>query len=245
LQGSNPAKPNIMFTMDDSRSMERSTLPDYITGGLFSACRNPDASAAQCPDISPAHPPWRSKDVNHIYYDPAATYDVGVAFDKSPLPYRSGAGWTSVYTDGFAAYLGTNNATIDLTTGVGSAVASATAYRDEVFCTKATDRPGRLGDGRERRVRLPIQRRGLHRYHSRSHHDFQRHGRLQLPERRDVDMREHRDVRMRLRHASARPRQAVFTTRLQTSCSVRPATPWGGACSAARARHASRKRTTS
>ncbi len=36
LQGLNPVKPNIMFTLDDSGSMEFVTLPDYVTTIAYS-----------------------------------------------------------------------------------------------------------------------------------------------------------------------------------------------------------------
>jgi type IV pilus assembly protein PilY1 len=145
LQGLNPVQPNIMYTLDDSTSMSWDFLPDYELNGSF--CRDSNGAAVFCQvsvDLSTSqddpNPPNRSSNFNRIYYDPAIDYTVGVRGDSSTptlLPCegtntRCDGPWTSVYTDGFAGYPGTNSSpTIKLTT----------AYPDVVYCWKATTDP--------------------------------------------------------------------------------------------------------
>ena len=152
LQGLNPVKPNIMFTLDDSASMGWSTLPDYLntldnpvyTGiplaGYFTSwCLGPAPSgvAVAC---ALTNPPFASSDLNHLYYNPAITYLPGVRSDGTALPCYGndstcspgGGDWTnvSVYQDGFKDYTG-NNAVTNLASG----------YPDEIWCTTGSPSP--------------------------------------------------------------------------------------------------------
>ena len=116
-------KPNVVFILDDSSSMFREYMPDYVmapstpVGGLgvlipgTAACfdsgdestpettGNIAGTADQC---KPGDPPYMSPDFNTIYYNPAIYYRPGINFDGSEMPSQNAANtanWTSVRTD--------------------------------------------------------------------------------------------------------------------------------------------------
>ena len=140
IQGLNPVKPNIVFTMDDSGSMGWDFLPDYVAWVVGAAhCRDgiQCGGATSAPGggytFSQYDPPVRSANYNGVYYDPSAFYRAGKKADGTDMPCEGadatcGAPWTAVYVNGFAGYPGANTGgTIDLTTG----------YPDSVWCWKS------------------------------------------------------------------------------------------------------------
>ena len=152
LQSVNPVKPNIMFTLDDSGSMQWDYLPDWTiwsnpampycrdnrqcggrTGGIFV-----DSLPSPGPFYPPYReidPPLRSSDFNTIYYNPSITYVAGRRADGTELPCEGSSigctgPWTGVYMNGYAGYPGANTgATINLaptsTTGCVSPATTA------------------------------------------------------------------------------------------------------------------------
>jgi type IV pilus assembly protein PilY1 len=158
LQGTNPVKPNIMYTIDDSTSTNFEFLPDYVAAAFdprITYCRSSTASSSrQCGQqsngaITQSDPPIRSSAFNSQYYDPSATYQPGFRDDGTLLPCEGTnvactGPWTSVYSDGFAGYPGANaSATANL----------ATAYPDTAWCNThgaaltAADLATAFGDG--------------------------------------------------------------------------------------------------
>jgi hypothetical protein len=141
IQGLNPVKPNIMFTMDDSGSMGWDFLPDYVAGSQRHRALPRRHPVRRC-DVAPGggytfsqyDPPVRSANYNAAFYDPSAFYRAGKKSDGTDLPCEGsdttcGAPWTAVYQNGFANYPGSNTGgTIDLTTG----------YPDSVWCWKSS-----------------------------------------------------------------------------------------------------------
>ena len=85
IQGLNPVKPNIVFTMDDSGSMGWDFLPDYVAwvasgiahcrdgGQCGGATSQPGSGYA----FSQYDPPIRSASYNGVFYDASATYRAG------------------------------------------------------------------------------------------------------------------------------------------------------------------------
>ncbi len=140
IQGLNPVKPNILFTMDDSGSMGWDFLPDYVAyvAAGIAHCRDGNqCGGLTSPPVTGStfaqyDPPVRSANYNGVFYDPSALYRPGKKADGTDLACEGtdatcGAPWTSVYSNGFAGYPGANpSATIDLTTG----------YPDTVWCWK-------------------------------------------------------------------------------------------------------------
>ena len=140
IQGLNPVKPNIVFTMDDSGSMGWDYLPDYVAyaGAGIAHCRDGlQCGGATSPPgsgyvFSQYDPPVRSSSYNGVFYEPSAAYRPGKKADGTDLPCEGadatcGAPWTSVYNNGFAGYPGANSGgTIDLTA----------SYPDTVWCWK-------------------------------------------------------------------------------------------------------------
>lgn len=83
--------PNIMFTLDDSGSMDWDFMPDWV-GDVYSRASQPDL--------------YRNSAWNVIYYDPAVTYAPPVHFNAdgslNTTTYPSqGSPWTSVKYDAF------------------------------------------------------------------------------------------------------------------------------------------------
>ena len=111
-------KPNIMYILDDSGSMDWDFTPDYI---------NDSGSAAGCYDggddgngitgspdpCEEGDPPYMSPDYNTQYYNPEITYIPPVNYDGSSQPSQNAANtanWTTVKIDGFGAQsTGTSN----------------------------------------------------------------------------------------------------------------------------------------
>ena len=85
--------PNLMFTLDDSGSMDSNYLPDWAndsvcksTSGTYnSACAN--------------QPPYRSSDFNAIYYNPAIRYTPAMNADGTSK--SSQTTWTAVKNDAY------------------------------------------------------------------------------------------------------------------------------------------------
>ena len=134
IQGLNPVKPNVMFTLDDSGSMTWDYSPDWVVWNQASPqpfycrdgrqCGGQTAGSTSAPRRYPASytpytqidPPLRSSDFNRIYYDPAEIYYPGVKSDGTPLPCEGSntacsGPWTAVYMNGFAGYPGANTST--------------------------------------------------------------------------------------------------------------------------------------
>ncbi|MEO8302567.1 MAG: PilC/PilY family type IV pilus protein [Betaproteobacteria bacterium] len=149
IQGLNPVKPNIMFTMDDSGSMDWDWLPDYtayVASGIYH-CR--DSRNCGVPNSAPPtngtvltqwDPPIRSNAYNPVFYDASATYRAGKKADGTNLPCEGSdttcaTPWTSVYVDGYSGYPGANSAgTINLTT----------SYPDTAWCWKSPSAADKL-----------------------------------------------------------------------------------------------------
>jgi len=114
-------KPNVVFILDDSGSMFREYMPDYVrapnaasglgAAGAFisgtAACfdSGDDDSGAlngttdQC---KPGDPPYNSPDFNTIYYNPAIYYRPAVNYDGTQMPSQDRfytADWTRVTND--------------------------------------------------------------------------------------------------------------------------------------------------
>jgi type IV pilus assembly protein PilY1 len=173
IQGLNPAKPNVMFTLDDSGSMDFEFLPDYtafVDTGVYH-CRDgfgpkPPATGKSCGGgtaqpgsgyvFSQYDPPVRSSAYNGIYYDPKVVYNAGVKVDGTLLPCEStdttcGSPWTLVYDNGFAFYSAaglqaTNSGTkINLAAAWTTATGSAPAgYPDTVWCWRSPSSSDKL-----------------------------------------------------------------------------------------------------
>jgi len=142
LQGLNPVKPNIMFTLDDSLSMNNEYLPDYVgelslTTGFSTVghCRSTSTGFKPPCGLSPsftfaADPPYRSDSYNAQYYRASVNWSPGKKPDGSDLPCAGTSAacsgpWTSVYVNGFAGYPGANS---------GSTANLETGYPDTAWC---------------------------------------------------------------------------------------------------------------
>ena len=69
--GADKVKPNIMFQLDDSDSMNYEYMPDYVK----------DEKHCKSIACAFADPPYNSNEFNGIYYNPRVTYQPGVTND--------------------------------------------------------------------------------------------------------------------------------------------------------------------
>jgi type IV pilus assembly protein PilY1 len=69
--GADRVKPNIMFLLDDSGSMNDENMPDYVK----------DETHCKSIACAFADPPYNSNEFNGIYYNPTVTYQPGVTND--------------------------------------------------------------------------------------------------------------------------------------------------------------------
>jgi len=116
--------PNVMFILDDSGSMARDFLPDYVasSGGGVTAkgsLRRSDGTQ-DCDPGDPCYYTGGANGFNGIYYDPNVNYKPGLNHDASTVQPAT-LSTTSLEPD---AYLGGSN--VNLTNG--------TVSRDRVFC---------------------------------------------------------------------------------------------------------------
>ncbi|MEO8303410.1 MAG: PilC/PilY family type IV pilus protein [Betaproteobacteria bacterium] len=168
LQGLNPVKPNIMFTVDDSGSMGWDYLPDWTVWnsyGLF-YCRDNRPCGGQFANGAIAinvgslpytglytpytdiDPPLRSSDFNTAFYNPVATYNSGKRDVGTDLPCEGtntacSGPWTSVYMDAYIGYPNANTGgTINLApTSTVNCISPATAALCVPTSTPSTTGP--------------------------------------------------------------------------------------------------------
>ena len=136
--GASVVKPNLMFVLDDSGSMNRDHMPDSVNDDP--ACRDTGSNLQNC---NLNDPPYNSAQFNGIYYNPAITYTPAVNYDgTSKTSYTT---WTAVPNDAYGIQF---TGTIDLTA----------AYSDTVWCNtgsaSAADRTAPFASGKCKR---PIQ----------------------------------------------------------------------------------------
>ncbi|MGH6962342.1 MAG: hypothetical protein ACREE7_17815, partial [Dongiaceae bacterium] len=140
-------KPNVMFILDDSGSMGREFMPEYVndthsltvgtTAGCFDSGDDDAGAISGDPDrCAIGDPPFMSPDFNTIYYNPAIYYRPAVNYDGTEKPNQNAAttsNWTSVRTDQYNVenndQLGSAATLFDLATG----------YPDRVWCTAPAD----------------------------------------------------------------------------------------------------------
>jgi type IV pilus assembly protein PilY1 len=116
-RASTPAAPNIMFILDDSGSMGSAYMPDSVVGGSnlpgeFAYCwdsgdddsgrvdKEPDS--CQSRDV-----PYRTAEINGMYYNPAVTYSPGVT--SAGVSMGNQTTFTAVKTDPYLSPASTTN----------------------------------------------------------------------------------------------------------------------------------------
>ncbi len=101
-------KPNLMFVLDGSGSMDRDYMPDSVSDDP--ACKDDDATLRTC---SFADPAYNAALFNGMYYNPAITYTPAVNYDgTSRTSYTT---WTAVPNDAYGVQFSGN---IDLDGGL-------------------------------------------------------------------------------------------------------------------------------
>ncbi len=100
----NAVQPNLMFILDDSGSMGSDYLPDWSNDSI---CRNSGAAFTNSGTFNrncTNEPPFRSRDFNGAYYNPAITYLPPLRSDATSWPSQTSAntvGWTNVKNDAY------------------------------------------------------------------------------------------------------------------------------------------------
>jgi type IV pilus assembly protein PilY1 len=152
-------KPNIMFILDNSGSMNWEYMPDWVNDS-----HNPPSATAACFDAGDSatstttdfddaagsiagkpdacqvgDPPFMSPDMNTIYYNPAIRYRAAINHDGSSRGDQDAAAtsnWTAVRTDSY-------NVDNQDQLGNGTNYANLAAnYPDRVWCTSTADSAG-------------------------------------------------------------------------------------------------------
>ena len=124
-------KPNLMFVLDDSGSMQQDATPDYVqqeklckksgdntSGDTFEYCRLGD-------------PPYMSPDFNYQYYNPAIRYQPALNADGTPKTNYTTA--TAVPTDTY----GVRSWNQFYQFGAVATVNLTTEYPDRAWCSSA------------------------------------------------------------------------------------------------------------
>lgn len=108
---SSVVRPNILFTLDDSGSMDWDYLPDYAGGRTYSG-----GSANHCKvsnTCGNGETPFRTNEYNGMAYNPRITYQLPVNADGT-LKAAQGSPWTAVKVDGYGVQ---STSTINMTNG--------------------------------------------------------------------------------------------------------------------------------
>ncbi|GAB2180550.1 hypothetical protein DLREEDagrD3_07730 [Denitratisoma sp. agr-D3] len=92
---SDQVKPNILFILDDSGSMNWTYMPDGLSNSTIG---------------------YRNNSCNYIYYNPAISYDIPKNYDGSLLNNSSQTTFTAAYAQGYDSFMGTNNGKDNLST---------------------------------------------------------------------------------------------------------------------------------
>lgn len=145
--GTSSIKPNVMFILDDSGSMGRDHMPDYVNDGNNLPISTTDLtfSTAACYDAGDdssgtingttdacimGDPPYNSPDLNTIYYNPGIRYRPAKNYDGTEMVNQNAANtaaFRQVLVNPFQS-----TATTDLTV----------AYADRVWCAAQSDAAG-------------------------------------------------------------------------------------------------------
>ena len=142
-------KPNVMFILDDSGSMAREYMPDYlthshnpsngVTASCFDAGDDSSGTISGGPDTCQVgDPPYMSPDLNTIYYNPAIYYRPALNYDGTEKPNQDSAttsGWTAVRTDEY------NIENYDQRGSASNYANLVTGYYDRVWCKAMGDDP--------------------------------------------------------------------------------------------------------
>jgi len=112
--GSAIVKPNLMWLLDTSGSMNWDYMPDSVSND--NACKTTGSSLTPC---NFADPPYNANQYNGVAYSPAITYVPAVYYDGTSYP--SYTTWTAVPNDAWGIQF---SGTINLTS----------AYPDTVWC---------------------------------------------------------------------------------------------------------------
>ncbi|MFT4241066.1 MAG: PilC/PilY family type IV pilus protein [Acidovorax sp.] len=130
-------KPNIMYILDDSGSMARDNLPDWVCGtASLPSITNTSTSYTSGCVYNANVTPWlaRNSKFNGIYYDPSVTYTPPVNYaGTSYTSYNTATLWTKVPVDGFGII---STSTIDLTSSTTWPATYYTFIPGE-YCTSA------------------------------------------------------------------------------------------------------------
>jgi type IV pilus assembly protein PilY1 len=150
-QAASGVRPNVMFILDASGSMEFDYSPDYVndsqgsgttpstTAACFDSGDDDTGAITGRPDACIAgDPPFMSPDFNKQYYNPSLYYRPGVNSDgteRTSMDAANTSNWTAVPTDPYGQQqknqLGTSQTTENL---VGS-------YPDRAWCLSTSDDP--------------------------------------------------------------------------------------------------------
>jgi type IV pilus assembly protein PilY1 len=143
-------KPNVMFILDDSGSMSRDFMPEYVvdshnptvgnTAGCFDSGDDDSGSITGRPDAcTVGDPPYMSPDFNTIYYNPAIFYRPALNYNGNERTVQNAANttsWTAVRTDDY------NRDNVDQLGNSTTTVNLATNYPDRVWCISTSDASG-------------------------------------------------------------------------------------------------------
>lgn len=132
-------RPNLNFVLDDSGSMERDHMPDFVTDENL--CRN--SSGFNKTTCTNGDPPFANGDFNGIYYNPNINYRAPVNADGTVKPdqFRISSGvkrWDQVQTDPYLNPSSTINLEIGITDRVWCKSSSTSTDRTFANSTSPT-----------------------------------------------------------------------------------------------------------
>jgi type IV pilus assembly protein PilY1 len=121
--------PNLMYILDNSGSMDRDYMPDYVTSS--NKCKSSSGTfSAGCGYGDPA---YNTESFNSIYYNPEITYSPAKNADgteKQSMTSANTSGWTSVPRDIYGVQSSSNDSLIPVYSGGYP----ADGYPDKAWC---------------------------------------------------------------------------------------------------------------
>jgi len=136
-------KPNLMYLMDTSGSMQQDYTPDWVNDNI-NYCLNSSSYSKACVYGMPPH---NSPDFNSQYYSPDISYTPPIKADGSSYSKMTAANttnWTAVPVDGYGKepYIVDANGSATTFSSVGTTWNLVSNYPDLVYSTSA----GGVGD---------------------------------------------------------------------------------------------------
>ncbi len=119
--GNDQAKPNILFVLDDSGSMDSDDMPDNLGTSTVG---------------------YRNFSCNYVYFNPNIQYEIPENHNGTPLNNTSQTSFTSAFNNGYDSFTGTSSGTTNLSTSFATGNDTANGWSQNGYHWTLNDPTG-------------------------------------------------------------------------------------------------------